>query len=154
MKAKRSAILLSGLLLLMIFVGWAQESNGPRPSCPPVADSMLQSMLEPTAWVRADWNSNTSRWDIDCKQIDAIANMPAGPSNLMYNATRPADKAPTRRGSRSNSNYVNTNPYRPEPDTNVYLMSNSVVNATVVNTISNIAVNSNAKPAPRPTRRP
>jgi len=149
MKAKRSAILLSGLLLLMIIVGWAQTSDGTRPSCPPVSDSMLQSMLEPAAWVKADWNANTSRWDIDCRQIDAIANMAAGPMNV--NATRPAaNMVPTRRGSRSNSNYVNTNPYRPGPDSNIYPMSNS----TMTNAVSNIAANSNAKPAPKPTRRP
>jgi len=95
--------LLSGLLLLMIFVVWGQTNDGPRPSCPPVADSELQSMLEPTAWVRADWNANASRWDIDCKQIDAIANMPAGPSNA--NATGPANRLPTRRRPQSNGNY-------------------------------------------------
>jgi hypothetical protein len=148
MKAKRSAILLSGLLLLMIYVGWAQNSNGPRPSCPPVEDSMLQSMLEPTAWVRADWNAKTSRWDIDCKQIDAIANMPAGPSN-MSNATRLANALPSRGRLRSNSSYVNTNAYTPEQNVNVYFGPTSYANTT-----ANLAANSNTKPAPKPKRRP
>ena len=111
---------------------------------------MLQSMLEPAAWVKAEWNANTSRWDIDCKQIDATANLAVLPANGNYNATRPANMVPTRRGSRSNSNYVNTNPYRPGPDSNIYPMSNS----TMTNAVSNIAANSNAKPAAKPTRRP
>lgn len=80
MKAKHSIILLSGLLLVMFLVGWA--SDAPRPTCPAVPDSMLQSMLMPTAWVRADWNANTSRWEIDCTQIDSIANMPAPGANV------------------------------------------------------------------------
>jgi hypothetical protein len=98
MKAKRLVVLLSGLLVLMIVVGWAQDAGGPRPSCPQVEDSMLQSMLEPTAWVRADWNAGTSRWDIDCKQIDAISNMPAGPMNVS-NVNRAANVRPRRRPS-------------------------------------------------------
>ncbi|MGH9819755.1 MAG: hypothetical protein ACRD43_06260 [Pyrinomonadaceae bacterium] len=81
MKAKHSVTLLSGLLLMMFFVGWASDTT-PPPTCPPVSDSMLQSMLVPTAWVRADWNANTSRWEIDCTQIDSIANMPAPAANL------------------------------------------------------------------------
>jgi hypothetical protein len=92
MEAKRSAILLSGLLLLMIFAAWAQTSDTAKPTCPAVADSMLQSMLQPTAWVRADWNADTSRWDIDCKQMDAIANMPA--PYMQTNSIQPATNRP------------------------------------------------------------
>lgn len=80
MKAKHSIILLSGLLLLMFLVGWASDT--PRPTCSAVPDPLLQSMLMPTAWVRADWNANTLRWDIDCTQIDSIANMPAPGANV------------------------------------------------------------------------
>ena len=83
MKAKRSMILLSGLLLLMIFAAWAQRSDTVRPTCPPVSDSTLQFMLEPTAWVKAEWNAKTSLWEIDCTQMDAIANMP-GPEPFDY----------------------------------------------------------------------
>lgn len=152
MEAKRSATLLSGLLLLMIFVGWAQKSDTTRPTCPAVSDSMLQSMLVPTAWVKADWNANTSRWDIDCSQIDAIANMPAlfphnAMTNQVYNAIRnQANALPSRGRPLSNSNYVNTNPYRPGPDTNVYTGPNA--------TVSNVAANSAVKPAPKSKPRP
>ena len=147
MEAKRSVILLSGLLVLMFFMGWAQTMDTTRPTCPAVPDSMLQSMLQPTAWVRADWNANTSRWEIDCTQIDAIANMPSSlPANSYNAAMNMSNAVPSRGRSRSNSNYVNTNPYKPGPDTNIYTGSNA--------TISNVAANSAAKPPPRRPRRP
>ncbi len=130
MNAKHSAILLSGLLLLMIGVAWAQRSDTPTPTCPPLEDKILQDLLQPTAWVRANWNMNTSKWEIDCTQIDAIANaaVPAANSynamsNSAYNAT---NSRPPR--SRGNSNYVNTNPYKAPPDTNIYTGPNANVN--------------------------
>ena len=141
MKAKHSVILLSGLLLVMMFVGWAQRPGTERPSCPAVADSMEQMMLEPTAWVRADWNANTSRWDIDCTQIDPSANIPVSNVNASVRAPGNAMNAlPRRRGSRSStiSNQVNTNPYKAPPDMNVY----PGVNANVIY--------NQAKPARRP----
>jgi hypothetical protein len=143
MEAKRSVILLSGLLLLMIFVGWAQTSDTAKPTCPPASDFLTQAMLIPTAWVRADWNANTSRWEIDCTQMDAIANMPSHLPSNMYNTTTNSmtNAVPSRRGPRGNSNYVNTNPYRSN-----YNISESA------NAAANIAANSNAKPANR--RRP
>jgi hypothetical protein len=98
MKAQRSAILLSGLLVLMFFMGWAQTSDTARPTCPPVSDSTLQTMLQPTAWVLADWNAKTSRWDIDCTQIDAIANMQSSiPFNGAANWTNAANVRPAKK---------------------------------------------------------
>jgi len=97
MNAKRSVVLLLGLLLMAILAVWSQTPDKPRPVCPPVADGMLQSMLVPTAWVRADWNANAKQWEIDCTQIDSIANMPApGPANGANVGPR---KAPRRRGN-------------------------------------------------------
>ncbi len=125
MNAKHSAILLTGLLFLMIGIAWANGSATHAPSCPPLDDSVLQDMLQPTAWARADWNAKTSRWDIDCKQIDAIANIP----HPAYNATANA-AVPARGGSRGNGNYVNTNPYKAPPDTNTYI-SNKPFNANM-----------------------
>ena len=119
MKAKHSVILLSGLLLLMIGIALADAPNTLSPSCPPLTDEFLQEVLKPTAWAKADWNAKTSRWDIDCTQMDAIANMPseAYPSNA-YNATTNSattmsNAVPSRGNSRprGNANYVNTNPY-------------------------------------------
>lgn len=138
MKAKHSVILLSGLLLVMMFVGWAQRPGTERPSCPAVPDSMEQMMLEPTAWVRADWNASTSRWDIDCTQIDPSANIPV--SNANANAWNNAASIPRRRGTRSGtiSNQVNNAPYKAPPDMNVY----RGVNANVIY--------NQAKPARRP----
>lgn len=116
MNAKHSAILLAGLLLVMIGIAWADAPNIDAPTCPAVSDDSLQEMLKPTAWARADWNAKTSRWDIDCTQMDAIANMPASYPANAYNTVRntavsPTNSLPPRRSSRSNINYVNTNPY-------------------------------------------
>ena len=150
MNAKHSAILLSGLLLMMIGIAWAQTIDGARPTCPPLSDDDLQAMLIPSAWARADWNAKTSRWDIDCAQLDSIANMPASypanaynaVSNATFNAT---NSLPARRRSRGNSNYVNTNPY------------NSVYNS--LSNSANIAVNAmnattNVNARPRKKARP
>lgn len=151
MKAKTSAVLLSGLLLLMLGVAWAQSSDKVPPTCPPLSDEFLQSILQPTAWARADWNANTSRWEIDCKQLDSIANMPAAyPANAIYNSTRsPANALPTRRRSRGNSNYVNNNPYRSEYN-NVDEAANASANS---NAIVNVAANAAAPRGPS-RRRP
>lgn len=99
MKAKHSAILLSGLLLLMIGIGWAQTGAAVPPTCPALEDKVLQDMLQPTAWARADWNANASRWEIDCNQMDAIANRAVPPSyNAVGNAPANAiTNAPRRR---------------------------------------------------------
>jgi hypothetical protein len=134
----KNIVLLSGLLLLMMFVGWAQTNDDEAPTCPAVPDSMLQKMLEPSAWVRANWNSDTSRWDIDCSQIDAIANMSMPASNTtMSNMT---NALPRR--ARTNSTYVNTNPYKSNTDINGYPDANASNVNMAVNTL------------PRPKRRP
>jgi|GEM_PF-6905427 len=93
MKARNSVALLTALLLLAIFAVWSTP-NPPRPTCPALEDSMLQSMLEPSAWVHADWNTNAKQWEIDCKQIDSISNMPA---SLPMNAANTAANRPLRR---------------------------------------------------------
>jgi len=113
MNAKHSAILLSGLLLVMIGIAWADAPSMHAPTCPAVSDESLQEMLKPTAWARADWNAKTSRWDIDCAQMDAIANMAtAPPANAVANAaSNSTNSLPPRPGSGRNGNYVNTNPY-------------------------------------------
>lgn len=118
MNAKHSAILLSGLLLLMIAAAWAQTSDKIQPTCPgtPNANGDARS----SAWVRADWNSNTNRWDVDCTSLSIS-------SNTVANAVRNATNAlpPRRGGSRGNSNYVNMTPYVAPPDTNVYTGANA-----------------------------
>lgn len=82
MNAKHSAILLSGLLLMMIGIAWAQGPGTAPPTCPAVSEEYLQEMLVPSAWVKANWNMNASIWEIDCTQMDAVANMaPGGPSS-------------------------------------------------------------------------
>ena len=147
---KSSAVLLSGLLLLMLGIAWAQGSDKAPPSCPPLADEFLQSLLQPTAWARADWNANVSRWEIDCKQLDSIAKMPAAyPANAIFNSTRsPANALPTRPRSRGNSNYINTDPYRSYSSADY-----------PANQAANFAVNSSANAAAnavtptRPSRR-
>ena len=103
MNAKRSAILLSGLLLIMIGIAWAQPSNTAGPTCPAVADEYDQEMLIPTAWARADWNAKTSRWEIDCSQMDVMANIAgsylANAANTGSNTmnARPARRTPAKR---------------------------------------------------------
>ena len=133
MNAKHSAILLSGLVLLMIGIAWAQSSNAPQPTCPPLKDESLQQMLQPEAWVKAYWDANLSHWHIDCTQIDAIANMPAPYPVNSANAIRNAVTVAPRRNS--NSNYVNTNPYKAPPDTNIYNGANANVRAVNANTV-------------------
>lgn len=64
-------------------------------------------MLMLTAWVKADWNATTSRWDIDCSKIDSFANMPLPGYNA---ANQPANRLP-RKGSHTNANTMNPNPY-------------------------------------------
>jgi hypothetical protein len=69
MNAKRSAILLSGLLLLMIVAAWAQALDAPRPTCPPIiykANVNYRPDGNVSKWVRADWNANADLWEIDC----------------------------------------------------------------------------------------
>ena len=85
MKAKRSALLSLSLLLLTMLAVWSQTSDKPRPTCPAVTEEFLQSALEPTAWVKANWNATTKLWDIQCSEIDSLANMPAaGAMNAEY----------------------------------------------------------------------
>ena len=153
MNAKHSALLLSGLLLLMIGIAWAQSSDKAPPTCPALADEFLQGILQPTAWARADWNANTSRWEIDCKQLDAIANMPASyPANAIKNsATTMSNRLPSRGNRRSagHSNYTNTNPYR-----SPYNSVSEEANAAAANATANVAANAvNAARSPR-RRRP
>lgn len=130
MNAKHSAILLTGLLFLMIGLAWAQRESEAPPTCPPLEDKALQDMLQPSAWARANWNMNTSRWEIDCTQLDAIANMAPPPwSNSVVNAANAAAPARTRPGQRrSNSNYVNTDPYNylrnVDPNANTVMNAN------------------------------
>jgi hypothetical protein len=89
MKAKHSAVLLSGLLLFGLFAAVSQTSDTKPPACPALADTSLQSMLLPTAWVRANWNANTKQWDIQCSEMDSLANMPASlPTNSANTAPR------------------------------------------------------------------
>ncbi len=95
MNTKRSAVLLLGLLLMAMFAVLSQTSDTKRPTCPPLTDDMLQSMLLPTAWVRANWNANTKLWEIQCNEIDALANMPrAFPANAANSGPR---KTPPKR---------------------------------------------------------
>jgi hypothetical protein len=130
-----------------MFAVWAETGDTVRPTCPPLKDEVLQEMLLPTAWVRADWNANTTRWDIKCSEIDSIANMPASyPANAYNTMTNAATVAPTRRGTGSNSSYVNTNPYKPGPDTNIYTGPNANVRITAANSVP--------RPTPKPKRRP
>lgn len=144
MNAKHSAILLSGLLLLMIGIAWAQSPSTARPTCPPVEDEIVQYMLQPTTWVRADRNANTSRWDIDCREMRDMENIPM--SNATHNATSNARNSipviPGRTPRRSNGNYVNTNPYNSAhyPNFNINVNANMAANSV------------NARPA-RPVRR-
>jgi hypothetical protein len=142
MNAKHSAILLTGLLLLMIGIAWAQSKVEP-PTCPPLEDGSLQQMLQPEAWVKAYWNANMSRWEIDCKQIDAEANMarpyPANGANAMVNAANAA-RIP---GRRTNSNYVNTDPYN-------YLRN---INANANMAANAPGANANAVRRPKAVRR-
>lgn len=106
MNAKHSAILLSGLLLLMIGIALAQSANSPAPTCPPVADEFLQKILQeqPEAWARADWNAKTARWEVDCSQIDALANM-AGriPSNAGNTSLIDAEPVPPTANTPANA---------------------------------------------------
>ncbi|MEQ1762153.1 MAG: hypothetical protein ABL984_03300 [Pyrinomonadaceae bacterium] len=157
MNAKHSAILLSGLLLMMIGIAWAQSSDTAPPTCPALSDEFLQGILQPTAWARADWNAKTSRWEIDCTQMDSIANMPASyPANAynaLSNAPRMSNALPSRGNRRpsGNGNYVNTNPYKAPPDTNIYTGPNAnTANVTRANAVKP------AKPVKREpnTRRP
>jgi hypothetical protein len=161
MNAKHSAILLSGLLLLMIGIAWAQNTDIEDPTCPPLSDESLQSMLIPSAWVRAYWDANRSRWKIVCDQMDSIANMPpANAYNSTTNAMTNALPSRGRRRSRGNSNYVNMNPYKAPPDANVYINGKAYPGGNIVpnvlpgnatNTISNTsAANAvNAQPMKR-----
>ena len=60
MNAKHSAILLSGLLLLMIGVAWAQTNTRPMPTCPVVihqSNVNYRPSENAYKWVRADWNA-------------------------------------------------------------------------------------------------
>ena len=69
MNAKHSAILLSGLLLLMMGIAWAQTSNSAIPTCPVViyeANVNYRPSSNAHKWVRADWNAKADRWEIDC----------------------------------------------------------------------------------------
>jgi hypothetical protein len=110
MNAKHSAILLTGLLLLMIGIAWAQSTNTTLPTCPPFDDEIEQQLHEPTAWARADWNAKSNRWDIDCSEMRSMATIPA--SNAAYNTTSNALNAiPGRTPARSSGNFANTNAY-------------------------------------------
>lgn len=92
----------------MIIAAWAQTSDTARLSCPPLKDEVLQEILQPTAWVRADWNAETSRWDLDCKQMDSIANMPM-PGNALGNAGMYGNALPQNAAVRaSNANVANS----------------------------------------------
>jgi len=85
MNAKHSAILLSGLLLLMIGIAWAQVPDATRPTCPPIiyeANVNYRPYGNVTKWVRADWNAKADRWEIDC-----ASEMPSmNASNSLANA--------------------------------------------------------------------
>ncbi|MBK9164839.1 MAG: hypothetical protein IPM21_13215 [Acidobacteria bacterium] len=95
MKAKHSVILLSGLLLLMIAAAWAQTSDTVRPTCPAVIynwNANYRPDNNASKWLRADWNANADRWEIDCSSELPSANAVNRASNMssngaMYNAT-------------------------------------------------------------------
>jgi hypothetical protein len=111
MKAKHSVILLSGLLLLMMAAALAQTSETPRPTCPPIiyeANVNYRPDYNASKWLRADWNANADRWEIDCSSelpsanaVNAASNMSntamynaanAVPANVAANANMPANR--------------------------------------------------------------
>jgi hypothetical protein len=136
MKAKHSAILLAGLMLLMIITAWAQTSNtvnSAKPSCPPIENEGMQLFMIPAGWVKANWNANTSRWDIDCTEFRAFTpppNFNANGANAAPMFANAMVNAPTRRRSDANANYT-YNGYSN--------MTNSATNAPAVN--ANIRTN-------------
>lgn len=151
MKAKHSAILLTGLLVAMIISTWAQTKDAAKPSCPPIEDEGVQMLTVPSGWVKADWNANTSRWDIDCSEFRSFA----APPNSNVNAAVKAVYRDLPDGPYMSNAVRNTNT-RPWRDTNfnsnvpfkIANSANAVANAA--NAAANTAVNAR-KPA---TRRP
>jgi hypothetical protein len=100
MKAKRSAVLCLGLLLLTMLAVWSQTGDVGRAVCPPLEDADMQSMLEKDmTWVRADWNADSKLWDIRCSEMNSLANLPAGfPMNARNAvANSPAANRPAKR---------------------------------------------------------
>ena len=124
MNAKHSAILLSGLLLLMMGLAWAQTTNPTMPTCPVViyqANVNYRPSENAYKWVRADWNAAADQWEIDCNNefpsaTNATSNAypPARPWN--YNAVTNSANFNTA------ANVMNANVRRPravrrEPNT-------------------------------------
>ncbi|MDI1243569.1 MAG: hypothetical protein PSX80_16790 [bacterium] len=107
MNAKHSVILLSGLLLLMIAAAWAQTSDTPRPTCPAITygwNANYRPDSNATKWVRADWNANADRWEIDCSS--------ELPSSNATNTLGPARNSGIHNGMYNSANAVratNTN---------------------------------------------
>src|SRR6476620_377236 len=106
MKAKRSAVLCLGLLLMTMLAVWSQTSDVKGPVCPPLEDADMQSSLEKDmTWVRADWNADSKLWDIRCEEMNSLANLPmgypmnarngVGNANIVSN--RPAANRPAKR---------------------------------------------------------
>ena len=150
MNAKHSAVLLSGLLLLMIGIAWAQTTSPARPTCPADGDNGKWAPGSNTSkWVRADWNANTEVWDIDCSE--PLSLLDAEPSNSMSNFMRMSNTLPSRGRGRSNgnSNYINTDPYNSSYNSAANAAANSSANVA-----ANLAVNAASRPKSRTKRRP
>jgi hypothetical protein len=141
MNAKVSAILLTGLLLLMIVAAWAQTSDVANPTCPATPLEGNGSRRSST-WVRVDWNANTNRWDVDCASLSwegntnsaANATNATNATNAIMNVTTPAGRRRSPRGNTNwNSNkYINTDPYDSGYNSisNAANMAANAVNAT------------------------
>lgn len=126
MNAKHSAILLSGLLLLMMGIAWAQTTTPPMPTCPAViyeANVNYRPSENAYKWVRADWNAAADHWEIDCNNEFPSTNAANAISNA-YPPSRPQNYNSMRNSANFNTaaNAVNANVRRPrsirrEPNT-------------------------------------
>jgi hypothetical protein len=125
MNAKHSAILLTGLLLLMMGLAWAQTTTPPMPTCPVViyrANINYRPSENAYKWVRADWNAKADHWEIDCNSEFPSAN--ANATSNAYPPPRPRDYNTMTKATNYNvaANAVNANVRRPrsirrEPNT-------------------------------------
>lgn len=124
MNAKHSAILLSGLLLLMIVAAWSQIPEAPRPTCPPViykANVNYRPYGNVSKWVRADWNGNADLWEIDCSSelpsgnatTNAIDHAPGG----IYNSANAVWANVATNANMSGNSPRPVRPVKREPNT-------------------------------------